>query len=124
MTAPTTNRILEIVTTFIKEQDVTRAVAQLTDDVHFSGPLISVQGKAAYRGLLEQFLSAHVETRILEQFAGEASACSINELVVRTPSGAQLTVPMAEWFRLRGNLVAEHRVFYDPRDFGRAFGLC
>jgi hypothetical protein len=30
---------------------------------------------------------------------------------------------MAEWFQLRGKLIVEHRVFYDPREFGRAFGL-
>jgi hypothetical protein len=53
-----------------------------------------------------------------------SSACAINELVVRAPTGEPLTVPMAEWFQFRGSLIVEHRVFYDPREFGRVFGLC
>jgi limonene-1,2-epoxide hydrolase len=123
LTVSTTKPILEIVSAFITEKDVSRAVQHLTEDVRFSGPLMSIQGKAEYRALLEQFLSAHIQTRILQQFADESSACSINELVVRAPTGEPLTIPMAEWFQLRGMLIAEHRVFYDPREFGRAFGL-
>lgn len=119
-----TSDTLAIVTAFIKEKDVSRAVLHLAEDVRFDGPLISARGSAEYRALLEQFLSAHVETRILEQFAHDSSACSINELVVRAPTGEPLTIAMAEWFRLRGGLIVEHRVIYDPRDFGRAFGLC
>lgn len=116
--------VLEVVTAFIKEKDVSRAIAHLAEDVRFDGPLVSVRGRGEYQSLLEQFLSAHVETRILEQFAGVSSACSINELVVRAPTGEPLTIPMAEWFQLRGTLIVEHRVFYDPRQFGRAFGMC
>lgn len=118
------NPVLDVVTAFIQEKEVARAVSYLAEDIRFEGPLISVRGKLEYRKLLDQFLSAHVETRILQQFAGVGSACSINELVVRAPTGESLTVPMAEWFQLRGGLIVEHRVFYDPRQFGRAFGLC
>jgi hypothetical protein len=118
------NTVLDVVTAFIGEKDVSRAVSYLAEDVRFEGPLISVRGRREYQRLLERFLSAHVETRILQQFAGVDSACSINELVVRAPTGESLTVPMAEWFLFRGKLIFEHRVFYDPREFGRAFGLC
>lgn len=114
---------LSSVTAFIQEKDVSRAISHLAEDVAFAGPLITARGKREYQGLLEKFLSAHVETRILTQFASQGQVCSINELVVRTPTGELLTVPMAEWFRLRDGLIAEHRVFYDPREFGRAFGL-
>jgi uncharacterized lipoprotein YajG len=120
----TSNAILDVVTAFIKEKDVSRAISHLAEDVRFDGPLISVRGRSEYRNLLERFLSAHLETRILQQFGGASSACSINELVVRAPNGEPLTVPMAEWFQLRGSLIVEHRVFYDPREFGRAFGMC
>lgn len=123
MVEATSSRVIEVVTAFVKAKDVSQAISYLAEDVRFDGPLISVRGKAEYRGLLEQFLSAHIETRILEQFAGVNSACSINELVVRAPSGESLTLAMAEWFKLREELIVEHRVFYDPRQFGRAFGL-
>lgn len=124
MSNATSHPVLDVVTAFIKEKDVSRAISHLAEDVRFDGPLISVRGRGEYRGLLEQFLSAHMETRILQQFSGASSACFINELVVRAPTGEPLTVPMAEWFQLRGSLIVEHRVFYDPREFGRAFGLC
>lgn len=120
----TSSAVLDVVTAFIKEKDVARAISHLSEDVRFDGPVLSVRGRSAYRDLLEQFLAAHLETRILQQFAGQSSACSINELVVRAPTGEPLTIPMAEWFQLRGSLIVAHRVFYDPREFGRAFGLC
>jgi SnoaL-like domain len=122
--ATSNDTVLGVVTAFIQEKDVSRAISHLAEDVRFDGPLISVRGRGEYRGLLERFLSAHIETRILQQFAAESSACSINELVVRAPTGEPLTVPMAEWFQLRGRLIVEHRVFYDPRELGRTFGLC
>jgi limonene-1,2-epoxide hydrolase len=120
----TSKAVLDVVTAFITEKDASQAISHLAEDVRFDGPLLSVRGRSEYRALLEQFLSAHIEIRILQQFAGVNSACSINELVVRAPNGERLTVPMAEWFQLRGNLIVEHRVFYDPREFGRALGLC
>lgn len=120
---PSLNPVLATVTAFVTEKNVERAVGHLTDDVQFSGPLLSVRGRNEYRALLEQFLAAHVETRIMKQFASGSSACSINELVVRAPSGELLTLSMAEWFELRGDHIAEHRVFYDPRAFARAFGM-
>jgi ketosteroid isomerase-like protein len=113
----------EFVNAFLHEKDVRAAVRLLDDDVVFVGPLLSCTGKAAYAALLENFLPAHVETRVLRQLAEGDEVCSMNELVVRAPTGEILTLALAEWFKLRGGLIAEHRVFYDPRAFARAFGI-
>ena len=105
------------------DADVNRAAELLTDDVVFKGPLMQANGKAAYVGLLRQFLSAHVSTRVLRQFADGDEVCSMDELTVRTPSGGTVALAMAEWFKLRGGRIAEHTLFYDPREFAAAFGL-
>jgi ketosteroid isomerase-like protein len=103
--------------------DLPKAAELLTDDVTFTGPLMSTSGKPAYVALLQQFLPAHVATRVLRQFADGDDVCSIDELVIRTPAGSTVTLAMAEWFKLRGGRIAEHRLYYDPRDFAAAFGM-
>lgn len=103
--------------------DLPQAVSLLAPDVVFAGPLMRVEGRQAYGSLLEQFLPAHVATRVLRQFADGDEVCSINELTLRTPSGGTLALPMAEWFKLRGGLIAEHTIYYDPREFAAAFGM-
>lgn len=105
------------------QADLPQAAELLADDVVFTGPLMRTTGKAAYIDLLQQFLPAHVSTRVLRQFDDGDEVCSIDELTVRTPSGTTVTLAMAEWFKLRGGRISEHTVYYDPREFAAAFGL-
>jgi limonene-1,2-epoxide hydrolase len=115
------NRYLNL--TSSQQADLLQAAELLADDVVFVGPLMRTTGKDAYIGLLQQFLPAHVSTRVLRQFTDGDEVCSIDELTVRAPSGATVTLTMAEWFKLRGGLIAEHTLYYDPREFAAAFGL-
>lgn len=39
----TSSAVLKVVTAFIKEKDVSRAIAHLAEDVRFDGPLVSVR---------------------------------------------------------------------------------
>jgi predicted SnoaL-like aldol condensation-catalyzing enzyme len=105
------------------QADLPKAAELLTDDVAFTGPLMRTTGKDAYVGLLQQFLPAHVSTRVLRQFADGNEVCSIDELTVRTPAGGTVTLAMAEWFKLRDGRIAEHTLYYDPREFAAAFGM-
>jgi ketosteroid isomerase-like protein len=105
------------------QSDLSKAAELLTDDVVFSGPLMRTTGKDAYVSLLQQFLPAHLSTRVLRQFAQGDEVCSIDELTVRTPAGGTVTLEMAEWFKLRDGRIAEHTLYYDPRDFAAAFGM-
>ena len=103
--------------------DLPKAAELLTDDVAFTSPLMITSGKPAYLAVLQQFLPAHVSTKVLRQFADGDEVCSIDELVVRAPAGSTVTLAMAEWFKLRDGRIAEHRLYYDPRDFATAFGM-
>lgn len=119
---------LEIVNRYLgltssAQADLPKAAALLTDDVAFTGPLMRTTGKEAYVGLLQQFLPAHVSTRVLRQFAEGNEVCSIDELTVRTPAGGTVTLAMAEWFKLRDGRIAEHTLYYDSREFATAFGM-
>jgi limonene-1,2-epoxide hydrolase len=119
---------LDTVNAFLKltsseSADIGGAAGLMTDDVQFIGPLMRVSGRDAYAALLKQFVPAHVATRVLQQFAQGDEVCSIDELVVRAPTGGTVTLTMAEWFRLRGGKIAEHRIYYDPREFASAFGI-
>jgi limonene-1,2-epoxide hydrolase len=119
---------LETVNAFLKltsssTANLAQATGLMTEDVQFIGPLMSTSGRNEYASLLQQFLPAHVSTKVLQQFANGDEVCSIDELVVRTPTGGAVTLEMAEWFRLRGGKIAEHRIYYDPRAFASAFGL-
>ena len=104
-------------------KDLKAAVGLLTADMVFVGPLMRTSGISEYAALLEKFLPAHLETRILKQFEDGDDVCSVEDLVVRAPSGGTVTMAMVEWFRLRGGKIAEQRIYYDPREFARAFGL-
>lgn len=117
----TVNRYLHL--TGSAGADLPQAVELLAEDVVFSGPLMRIVGRDAYAGLLQQFLPAHVSTRVIKQFSDGDQVCSINELTVRTPAGSNITLAMAEWFKLRDGRITEHTLFYDPRDFAAAFGM-
>jgi ketosteroid isomerase-like protein len=119
-TLDTVNDFLDLTN---NRKDVARAVALLAPDVTFDGPLMRISGVDQYAALLDMFLPAHLDTRILHQFEDGDDACSVGELDVRSPAGETITLAMSEWFRLRDGKIAEHRVYYDPREFERAFGL-
>jgi hypothetical protein len=108
-----------------------RAIDGLLDDMTgvlhpsytFVGPLMRIEGREAGIELLRNFLPAHVGSSIRQQFESSNQVCSINDLALRTPGGATLTIQMAEWFQLKDGLIARHEIFYDPREFSTAFGM-
>ncbi len=114
------NRFLELTN---HEKNLKGVAALLADNITFIGPLMRTTGAKAYLSLLEQFLPCHLETRIIRQFENGNDVCSINELLLKTPQNTTITLVMAEWFRLERGKIAEHRVYYDPREFAGAFGL-
>ena len=95
----------------------------VTDDVVFEGPLQHARGKAEFVDLTAQFLSAHRATRLLRRIADENTVTSIFEFIVEAPNGQQLTCPVAEWATVSDGRISEFRVYYDPREFVRAFGM-
>ena len=95
----------------------------VTNDVVFDGPMQHARGKAEFVQLTGQFLNAHRETRLHSRIADGATVVSAFEFVIDAPNGQQLTCPVAEWATVRDGRISEFRVYYDPRDFARAFGI-
>jgi ketosteroid isomerase-like protein len=95
----------------------------VTDDVVFDGPVQHASGKAEFVGMTEQFLGAHRATRLLRRIADDDTVMSMFEFVIQPPSGEQLTCPVAEWATVTDGRISEFRVYYDPREFVRAFGM-
>lgn len=95
----------------------------VTDDVEFVSPLQAAHGKREFVALSEQFQHLLRETRVLRRFEDGDSVCSISESVVSTPSGNLLAFTYAEWARVREGRLTEFRIYCDPREFGKAFGI-
>ena len=121
------SKVLQVVEQFYDVTNHRKDVAGLrplvTDDILFSGPLSQTSGAEAYMALNEQLLSFHQETRVLAQFEAGSDVCTIYELDLKTPAGETITVPMADWIRVSNGRVAEQRIYYDPREFAKAFGM-
>jgi hypothetical protein len=57
------------------------------------------------------------------QFADGDDVCSIYDLIMATPDGGTITLPMVDWIRVVNGRMAEQRIYYDPREFAQAFGM-
>ena len=95
----------------------------LADDFKFSGPLMTSRGSAEYLKILKQFLQFHAEYRFIKQFEEGNDVCSIYELIVNTPGGNRLTIPMADYLKISDGKIQEQVIYYDPRGFAEAFGM-
>jgi len=103
------------------EGELAKLVAK---DITFYGPLMKASGAGEYIRMNEQFLKFHRGTRMLKQFENGSDVCSIYEMTLATPAGGTFPITVADWIRVSGaGLIAEQRIYYDPRDFARAFGL-
>ena len=105
------------------KKDAAAAGALMADNFVFVGPLMRVEGKTANIELLKKFLPMHVETRLQRQFADGDDVCSIYDLVVSNPAGGTITMPMADRMRVTNGKLSEQTIYYDPREFAKAFGM-
>lgn len=122
-----TKTTLSVVNDFLDltntRHDIAGAVALMASDIHFSGPVMEVKGAQEYRGILERFLSVHTGWRKLAEFENGAEACVIDDIYIKTPAGGDLTLRIAEWFKVIDGRIASHTIYYDPREFAQAFGM-
>ncbi len=96
----------------------------LAEDMEFVGPLNKTSGAKQFIALLEQFLPAHEGYRLHKQFEdGGDHVCSIYDLFMKSPSGKTVSVTMADWIRVSNGKITEQKLYYDPRDFMKAFGM-
>lgn len=118
---------LEIVNRFYDATNNRKSIKEtaglIADDLTFTGPVIQTKGAREYLALLAKFLPTHVETRMVRQFEDGNDVCSIYDLVQKTPTGGAITLRVADCIRISMGKVAEQRIYYDPREFVKAFGL-
>ena len=97
--------------------------ALVSDDMTFVGPMMKATGAKEYVAMNEQLLPFHSGTSMLHQFEDGDDVCSIYEFSVTTPAGGSLTLPMADWIRVKNGKIAAQRIYFDPREFGQAFSM-
>jgi limonene-1,2-epoxide hydrolase len=112
------NEFLEL--TNIKH-DIGAAVSLMADDIHFVGPVMAVRGAQEYRSILERFLPVHAGWRKLAELESVKNVCVIDEIDIEPPSGKRFTMKLSEWFEVREGRIVTHAIYYDPREFMRAF---
>jgi ketosteroid isomerase-like protein len=95
----------------------------LAEDVAFAGPLKKCSGSREYMEFAKQFLQMHRATRMLKQFESGSDVCSIYEMDIATPAGEIITLELADWIKVSGGRVATQKIYYDPREFAKAFGM-
>lgn len=105
------------------KRDIAGAVALMANDIHFIGPVMELKGTQEYKDILERFLSVHAGWKKLAEFENSGDVCVIDEIYIKTPVGSTITLKVAEWFIVRDGKIAEHTIYYDPREFVKAFGM-
>lgn len=95
--------------------------ALVARDVVFEGPLMRLAGAEEYVSTVRPFLKFHKGVRMLKQFEDGGHVCSIYEMTLGTPAGGALTLVLADWIRVADGRVAEQKLYYDPREFAKAF---
>lgn len=95
----------------------------LTQDMEFAGPLMKTSGATEFVDSTRQFLQMHRATRMMRQFENGDDACSIYEMDIATPAGGMLTLEITDWIQVDNGKVAKQKIYYDPREFAKAFGM-
>lgn len=95
----------------------------LVDNMKFSGPLIESNGAKNYIEMIGPFLKSHKSWKMLKQFEDDKDVCSIYELILSTPDGKSFSVVIADWIKTNSGKIVEQKIYYDPREFARSFGI-
>ena len=95
----------------------------LSENMSFTGPLMQTLGANGYIELQVKFLQFHKKWQMLKQFENSNDVCSIYDLTLDTPAGGSLSVIVADWIRVVDGRIAEQKIYYDPREFIKAFPM-
>lgn len=108
------NNPIETVNSFLAEfskgaNAMPAALALLTDDFHFDGPMVKARSKAEFARALQAMGGSAPTFNVLKQVASGSEVFSLYEFCAGGP-----TVLMAEWSRVEGGKIAEQRLVFDP----------
>ncbi len=101
----------------IDAMDPDAFVAFLTEDASFRfGSAPAVQGKAAVRDFIATFFGgldglSHTISESWDE--GDTVLCE-GEVTYRLPDGRRVALPFLNAFRMRGDLIADYRIYADP----------
>ena len=95
----------------------------VADKITFEGPVMRLSGADQYVAAVGRLCKFHKGMRMLKQFQDGEHVCSIYEMTLGTPAGGTLTLEFADWIRVTNGRVAEQKLYYDPREFAKAFGM-
>jgi len=95
----------------------------IAEKIEFEGPIMRLSGTKQYVEAVAPLLKFHKGMRMLKQFEDGDHVCSIYEMTLGTPAGGTLTLAFADWIRVAGGKLVEQKLYYDPREFAKAFGI-
>lgn len=65
----------------------------------------------------------HWATRMLKQFESGTTFARSTKWTLRTSTGGMITVEITDRIQVSNSKVAKQKIYYDPRDFVKAFGI-
>lgn len=115
---------LEVVNQYyglLNNKNFTALKELLSENMSFTGPLVQRSGANEYVDALKRLFKFHKKSQMLKQFENGNDVCSIYHLIMEKPAGGSLSVTMADWVRIVDGRIAEQKIYYDPREFEKAF---
>lgn len=115
----------EIVTKFIEltndHKDVEGAVGLMDENIRFIGPAMQCKNRKEYKDLLDNFLPRHTGWKHYSTLENGNEVCFIEDIHIKGLNGEEITLELAEWFRVENEKIVYHKVFYDPTEFNQVF---
>ncbi len=81
------------------------------DDIRIIGPMEQIEGKPQALKMLDEKFVPMVDKLIHNhQFYDRSSVCTLLDCVTKKP---HITIPAAEWLKIKNGLIYEIHLFYD-----------
>lgn len=117
----------EIVVEFLQytndHKDVAGAISLMDENIKFIGPAMKCTNRKEYEELLHNFLPRHTGWKHHQTLEQGNEICFIEDIYIKGPNGEDITLELAEWFKVENEKIVYHKVFYDPSEFKKAFSL-
>lgn len=95
----------------------------VSDNISFEGPLMNLSGAKQYIETVKPLCQMHQGMQMFKQIEDGDHVVSIYEMTLGTPNGGTMKAKFADWIRIENGKVAEQKLFYDPREFAKAFNM-
>jgi limonene-1,2-epoxide hydrolase len=112
MTMSNAREVVDRYFTALKQKDFAAMRPLLHDDVSFRGALGTTEGVEDYISGLQGMMATMtgMERRVI--FAEGEDVCQVYDLILAAPA---VTLPIAQWLKVRDGRIARLQVFFDPR---------